>query len=97
LKKYLLAGVAALALYGCGEQQATDASGSAANEPAREAQIADPELGDFGIETQFIDANVDPGDDFYQHVNAGWLNSFEIPEEFSSYGSFTLRIIHRFI
>ncbi|MHA7871367.1 MAG: M13 family metallopeptidase, partial [Hyphococcus sp.] len=49
-----------------------------------------PELGDFGVETDYIDANIDPGDDFYRHVNAGWLDTFEIPDEFSSYGSFTV-------
>lgn len=94
MKKRLLASAAALALIGCGEQPATETQADGTSTSAQQAQTqsAEPEaeLGDFGVETQYIDANVDPGDDFYQHVNAGWLNTFEIPEEFSSYGSFTV-------
>lgn len=86
----LLAGVAALALFGCGQQTEMQAPSAGDNTPAQQTQAADPELGDFGIETQYVDANIDPGDDFYRHVNAGWLDTFEIPEEFSSYGSFTV-------
>ena len=90
MKQKLLAGVAALALFGCGQQTETQAPSTEENRPAQQSQAADPELGDFGVETQYVDANVDPGDDFYRHVNAGWLDTFEIPEEFSSYGSFTV-------
>lgn len=92
MKKFLLAGAAAFVLYGCGEQTDTSSTDGATNQSQSggSAQAADPELGEFGIETQYIDANVDPGDDFYRHVNAGWLDTFEIPEEFSSYGSFTV-------
>lgn len=90
MKQKLLAGVAALALFGCGQQTETQAPSAEENRPAQQSQAADPELGDFGIETQYVDANVDPGDDFYRHINAGWLDTFEIPEEFSSYGSFTV-------
>ena len=90
MKQKLLAGVAALALFGCGQQSETQSSSAEENRPAQQAQAAAPELGDFGVETEYVDANVDPGDDFYRHVNAGWLDTFEIPEEFSTYGSFTV-------
>jgi len=87
LKNFLLASTAVLALTAC-SQQSSD--GNAGHEPTQQAQNATPELGSFGVETQYIDANVDPGDDFYRYVNAGWLDTFEIPDEFSSYGSFTV-------
>lgn len=90
MKQKFLAGVAALALLGCGQQTETQAPSGEENRPVQQAQAADAELGEFGIETEYVDANVDPGDDFYRHVNAGWLDTFEIPEEFSSYGSFTV-------
>jgi predicted metalloendopeptidase len=49
-----------------------------------------PQIGSFGIAVKDIDAAVDPGDDFYAYVNGDWLKSFKIPEEYSSYGSFTM-------
>ncbi|MFN0025350.1 MAG: M13 family metallopeptidase [Parvularculaceae bacterium] len=49
-----------------------------------------PQIGAFGIAVKDIDAAVDPGADFYAYVNGDWLKTFEIPEEYSSYGSFTV-------
>lgn len=49
-----------------------------------------PQIGSFGVAVKDIDASVDPGDDFYAYVNGDWLKSFKIPEEYSSYGSFTM-------
>ena len=91
MKNFLLASAAVLALSACSQQSSDSNAGS---EPAQQAQNAKAELGDFGIETQYIDANVDPGDDFYRYVNAGWLDTFEIPDEFSSYGSFKIGRAH---
>jgi len=90
LKKFLLASAAALALTACSQQSSDGAQDNAGSQPEAQAQNAAPELGDFGVETQYIDANIDPGDNFYRHVNAGWLDTFKIPDEFSSYGSFTV-------
>lgn len=36
-----------------------------------------------------MDASTDPGDDFNAYVNGGWINTFEIPAERSSYTRFT--------
>ncbi|GAB4516742.1 MAG: M13 family metallopeptidase [Amphiplicatus sp.] len=85
----MLCGVAALALAACGQDKAGPAPEDAARAGA-ETAAAGPELGAWGIETQHIDESVKPGDDFYRHVNAGWLDTFQIPDEFSSYGSFTV-------
>ena len=41
-----------------------------------------------GIDTQYIDAKVRIQDDYYQHVNGGWLSTVEIPADKSRYGSF---------
>ena len=49
-----------------------------------------PELGDWGVETDNIDTAIKPGDDFYAYASGKWLDTFEIPEEFSNYGSFTV-------
>lgn len=86
MKKLLLCGAALLALAACGEKTATGGDTSSA-----QAQVAaTPELGEWGIETADMDETIAPGDDFYRHVNGAWLNAFDIPEEFSSYGSFTI-------
>ena len=88
MKKLLLSGVAAFALAACGQQS----GGEGASAPSEKAAAvsAKPELGDWGVNVSDIDANIDPGDDFFQYVNGKWLDTFEIPEEFSSYGSFTV-------
>ena len=52
------------------------------------ALAQDAQLGDWGVETANIDTSVDPGDDFFRHVNAGWLDNQTIPSGFSSNGAF---------
>jgi predicted metalloendopeptidase len=87
VKRILLCGVAAFALAACGQQSGDEGASTPVEKSAVEAK---PELGQWGVELTDIDANVDPGDDFFRHVNGKWLDTFEIPEEFSSYGSFTV-------
>lgn len=38
-----------------------------------------PVLGTWGVETQNIAKDIPPGDDFYRHVNAGWLKTAAPP------------------
>ena len=91
MKRLLLSGAAALALVACGENATTTSeTDSASADAATEATAAVAELGAWGIETDMVDETVKPGDDFYRHVNGNWLDTFEIPDEFSSYGSFTI-------
>ena len=96
MKNWLLAGAAALAITACGgeksENKAADDTPAAKTEKseAPAAKAEGPELGDWGVDTSNIDESVDAGDDFYQHVNGKWLDTFQIPDDFSSYGSFTV-------
>ncbi len=50
------------------------------------------EWGAFGVQTQYMDPAVKPGDDFYSFVNGKWVAATEIPADRTSMGSFiTLR------
>jgi putative endopeptidase len=40
-----------------------------------------------GIDTQYVDSNVRPQDDFYQYVNGKWLATIEIPPDRAAYGT----------
>ncbi len=83
MKKALICGIAVLALSACGKKDELPQS------PAAAKAAAAPELGAFGVDLSSIDASVRPGDDFYDYVNGEWLRSFKIPDDYSSYGSFT--------
>ena len=48
----------------------------------------DEDWGSFGIQTQYIDESIDPGDDFEAYVNAGWDAANELPADKNRYGSF---------
>ncbi len=88
-----------LALASCGGEE-TAAEGVGIDQPesdraaeaAPAAPVSDggPELGTWGVKTEDIDDGIDPGDDFYQYVGGKWMDSFEIPGDRSSYGSFTV-------
>jgi predicted metalloendopeptidase len=90
VKKLFLCGAAALALVACSGERKDAKTETGATTPTANSEQAKPELGDWGVETQDIDASTKPGDDFYRYVNGGWLDTFKIPDEFSSYGSFTV-------
>ncbi len=47
------------------------------------------ELGEWGIDTEAMKPSVQPGDNFFEYVNGTWLDTFEIPADFTNYGSFT--------
>jgi len=85
VKPFFLCSAAALALVACSDKEGTETVQKGAD-----LEQAGPELGDWGLALSDIDPEVDPGDDFYAYVSGKWLDAFEIPEEFSSYGSFTV-------
>ena len=85
MKKALLLGIALIALAACGKKDAAPD-----NDAKSSAAVASPELGAFGVDLAAMDPVVRPGDDFYAHVNGEWLKTFKIPDEYSSYGSFTV-------
>ena len=82
MNRILICAIAALALTSCGVRK------ELASPP--DAAATAPELGTFGVDLTAVEETIDPGDDFYGHVNGTWLKSFEIPDDYSSYGSFTL-------
>jgi putative endopeptidase len=43
-----------------------------------------------GIKLENFDKTVNPGDNFYQHVNGNWLKNNPIPAEFGRWGSFII-------
>lgn len=93
MKYALFCSAAALALASCSQQTTKHDPENNASENAASAQsAAKPELGAWGVEIDNIDPAVDPGDDFYQYAGGKWLDTFEIPEEFSSYGAFTVLV-----
>jgi putative endopeptidase len=57
--------------------------------PAAPQAAPAKEWGDFGIQTQWMDTSVKPGDDFNAFVNGKWIAAKQIPADRSRYGSFT--------
>ena len=49
---------------------------------------AAPKLGKWGVDLTSLDKAVKPGDNFFLHVNGGWLQTATIPADRSSAGSF---------
>ena len=45
-------------------------------------------LGKWGVDLTSLDKSVKPGDNFFQHVNGGWLRTAQIPADRASAGSF---------
>jgi putative endopeptidase len=81
------ASLAALALSGT-PALAGDSDDAAADIKASERD----DWGSFGIQTQFMDTDVKPGDDFDQYVNGEWNKSITMPGDKTRIGAFiTLR------
>lgn len=95
MRTLLLSGASLLLLAACTPAAETPANDTTASQDAAhhavssETSANEPRLGDWGIETQYIDDSVHPGDDFNRYVNGGWLDSTEMPPGFSRFGSFT--------
>jgi putative endopeptidase len=53
---------------------------------------AEPDAGKrgSGIDTQYINKALSPGNDFYEYVNDGWLKNTQIPPDRSNFGSFSV-------
>lgn len=75
-----------------GEQSAVTpiVAAQSTSETADEPASSGPELGTFGVDLSFQDPDTLPGDDFFRFANGGWLDTFELPADRSSYGSFTV-------
>jgi putative endopeptidase len=57
---------------------------------ANSGPAATPELGSFGIDLSDQDTSIRPGDDFFRYTNGNWLDTYELPADRSSYGSFNV-------
>ncbi|MEO0465317.1 MAG: M13 family metallopeptidase [Pseudomonadota bacterium] len=57
----------------------------------RKVETTSPDVwGDWGIDLAVRDTSVRPGDNFFMHVNGGWYDNFELPDDKTRYGSFDL-------
>ena len=87
-KRLLAAAISSWLLIACGSQN----DGQNVEIAAAKQTGPKAELGEWGITLADIDQTTKAGDDFYQYVNGKWVDSFQIPDEFSSYGSFTVLV-----
>ncbi|WOI53772.1 M13 family metallopeptidase [Parvularcula sp. LCG005] len=90
VKKFLSTATIALLAACQGGTDADTSPADVAETQVETAQNTSPELGTFGIELDDMNTTVDPGDDFFRYVNGKWLDTFEMPDEFSNYGAFTV-------
>lgn len=77
MRKLILGAAALLVLVACGKAP----EDKTAEPPAAAAS---------GIDLQYMDTSVKPGDDFFAYVNGAWLRDAEIPSDRSSYGGFSV-------
>jgi predicted metalloendopeptidase len=42
-----------------------------------------------GVDLQFADRSIRPQDDLYRYLNGKWLETFQLPPDKATYGSFT--------
>ena len=63
-------------------------AGCAGSEPKMESKMDEVRLSS-GINLLNFDSSVRPQDDIYQYVNGTWMMNTKIPDDKSSYGSFT--------
>ncbi len=87
MKKKLIASTICLAFVAsCGQQSSTDEKSA---DKTAKTESAKTVVAKSGIELSHMDKTVRPQDDFYRYVNGTWLDETEIPEDKSTYGSFT--------
>ncbi|MCB2048651.1 MAG: M13 family metallopeptidase [Novosphingobium sp.] len=60
-----------------------------ASTPALAAEEGSGDWGAFGVQTQWIDTTVKPGDDFDSYVNGVWTRTFEMPADKSRISAFS--------
>jgi len=78
VKNLLIGAVVLLLLSACGQEPATEAV------PEEAAPLTS------GINAQYMDTSVKPGDDFFMYVNGTWIAETEIPADKASYGGFRI-------
>lgn len=58
--------------------------------PASAQDVPTMDFGIWGVDPDAIDESVNPGDNFFDYVNAKWLADNPIPPEFTRFGAFDL-------
>jgi endothelin-converting enzyme/putative endopeptidase len=87
-KLYLLT-VCFLWIAACDRSDGDAERADSASSPAAAASAAPAaEIGAWGIDLSARDESVVPGDDFNRHANGRWLDTFEIPPDLPTYGTF---------
>lgn len=76
--KLLLIGGLFFAIISCKEQ----------GKEISEGEVTEKEGAVSGINIEYMDLSVKPGDDFFRYVNGKWLDSTEIPDDRTRWGSF---------
>ena len=82
MRKFVLVAAGVLVMTGC---STTDRASHHAAAPDAHAAAAAS-----GIDTQYVDAAVRPQDNLYRYLNGKWLDSFVLPPDKGTYGSFTV-------
>ncbi len=85
--KLAIGGLVTALLTACSQDPAPNKPQQAA--PENEVVAKESTL-ESGIVLENMDTSVRPQDDFYRYVNGKWLDSTAIPDDKSSYGSFTV-------
>lgn len=80
--------ISTLLLAGCGKDGAPAATDSN-TAPEKHGDASAAKLGSWGIDQSSQQADVRPGNDFNRYANGAWLDSYEIPNDLSSYNQFT--------
>ncbi|MGJ7901226.1 M13 family metallopeptidase [Lysobacter sp. 1R34A] len=62
----------------------------AADSAAGAAGKGQPRLGSFGVDLSSRDTRVKPGDDFNRYVSGHWLDTYQLKDYETSYGSFNM-------
>ena len=89
LKFFLISLSTLLVACGSDETEVVSTEAAVLSETASGVTTNDePELGSFGIDLSNQDPSVRPGDDFFQYANGLWMDTFELPADRSTYGSF---------
>jgi putative endopeptidase len=86
IKPMLLAACAPLAAFATFAVPAHAQASALAPPPA--PAVAETDWGRAGLQMQWADPAVKPGDDFFTHINGKWIASHEIPADQTSIGSF---------
>ncbi len=73
----------------CSEQSSIDSTPQSSTVDSEANVGSDDPVLTSGLDLEYMDDSVRPGDDFYRYVNGVWLSTTDIPADKSNYGSFT--------